>query len=684
MQGMHARRTLFLAGLSLGVAALCAASPDPAPLDGIGVAARFGYSREDSTRFLQAALDSGARRIVLEAKDGPWITARPLKGRSNQTIVFEKGTYLQAKRGAFKGRCDALLTFTSCTNAMILGAGPESCGLRMWRSDYDDKSLYTHAEWRHGISLLSCVNVRIEGISVVDTGGDGLYVSTDNRRQDHDGRRGCRNVVVRNCVFDRNYRQGISVIGVDGFLVEDVVLANTHGTPPQAGIDFEPNKARECIRNVVMRRCRIEGNAGSGIEFAYGHLGADTEASSIMVEDSIVIGNRRGFHYAVGEEDLDCPVDSGSVAFRGCTFRETLGHAVFISKRSNCRGAVSFTGCRFENCGVDSPEDPEFVFSVNAHTLCEPDSFTFDDVTVVRKAKRPLMRPWKRKGPYRGRPTRFSGDIRIVSGGEVEMLSFDDAWRRENCPFTPVATPPALFRVVRPLDGMQVVDACPGEQLPCAPAFLRGRGRFAVFHAEAGQEVRIELMVARVGRRSFDVTRPFVIYPHGGMEAIARIEPPRSAKAEMKTFTVPRSGFYDIFFDTAMNGAAVRSCNVPIALDVTEGMVQLIGVMGAGRKWILSAKERFSFFAPGGMPVECDVSCSSGECVSLEVFDPSGERRCRVPTVDGVERYQGTASVDGFWEMAIGAPEQGAFEDFLLGVRGVPGWIFLSRGRAWK
>ena len=44
--------------------------------------------------------------------------------------------------------------------------------------------------------------------------------------------RGSYNVTIRRCVFDRNYRQGISVIGVDGFLVEDTELTNTKGTPP--------------------------------------------------------------------------------------------------------------------------------------------------------------------------------------------------------------------------------------------------------------------------------------------------------------------------------------------------------------------------------------------------------------------------------------------------------------------
>ena len=648
------------------------------------IAKCFGYSADDSTHYLQAALDSGAPRIVLEAQEGQWIVSKPLKGRSNQTIVFEKGAYLQAKRGAFKGLGETLLTFENCTNVVILGAGPEVCGLRMWRDDYDDKTQYAHSEWRHGIALLSCVDVRIEGISVTDTGGDGLYVSSFVKRTDHEGMRGCRNVAVRNCVFDRNYRQGISIIGVDGFLAEDVVMSNTRGTPPAAGIDFEPNRAVQCLRNIVLRRCRIEGNQGNGIAFAHGHLGAETEASSILVEDSTIVGNGRGFCYAIGEADMDSAVDGGCVTLRNCTFRETREQGVYVSKRPNCRGSVSLTGCRFENCGVEKPDAPDFRLSICGHTLCEPDAYRFDDVTVVRKTKRPLMNGLKRTAPYRGTPTRLSGRVRVVSGDEEETVVFDDAWRREHCPFEAHTMPPALFRVVRPLDEMQVVDERPGEQLPCAPAFLRGRGRFATFHAAAGQDVRLGLRVAVIGKRSYDVTRALAIHPRGEDAVVAKIEPPRSAKPEVRSFTVPRTGFYDVYFETAYNGVAIWSSNVPIALDATMRMVPLVGVSGACGKWVATAKERMLVFVPRDSMFECDVSCAAGETTGLEVFDPSGSRRLAVPTVEGLERFQASAGIDGFWGIRISAPGYGAFEDFRLGVRGVPGWIFLSSGRHWK
>ena len=141
--------------------------PEPfRSMEGVKVSERFGFDPVDSTRFLQAALDSGLPKIVIDAKNGPWHTL-PLRSRtSNQTIVFEEDAY----------------------------------------------------------------------------------------------------VVVRGCVFDRNYRQGISVISAENLLIEDTVMSNTQGTDPQAGIDFEPNEPWECLKNVVLRRCKSLDNWGMAFD----------------------------------------------------------------------------------------------------------------------------------------------------------------------------------------------------------------------------------------------------------------------------------------------------------------------------------------------------------------------------------------------------------------------------------
>ena len=653
--------------------------------EGVRVAERFGFDAEDSATFLQAALDSGAPVIVLEDKGSPWISSKPLVGRGNQTIVFEKGAWLEAKRGYFKGLGDMLLKFVNCTNVTLRGAGPEVCGLRMWHDDYDDKTKYRHSEWRHGLALYSCVNVRIEGLAVNETGGDGLYVASAEGRTDFEGRRGSRDITVKNCIFNHNNRQGISVIGVDGLLVEDVRLTNTQGAAPEAGIDFEPNRTDQCLRNIVLRRCHIEGNAGNGIELAHGHFGADTEPNLITVEDCLIVGNKHGFYYPTSDRDADKISDSGSVTIRNTTFRETRERGVCVGKRVNCKGSVTFENCRLENCGVEKPDDSDLSLSISGHNLGEPDAFYLRNLTVIRPKDRPLLRLHPRKGPFRGKPTVLDGEVLTVTAGKEERQVFDAAWRAKNCPYVDVKCPPALPTVNVPLEKMRVTDERPGEMLPCAPAFQRERGRYFVFYAKKGECARFRMWAAVIGKRTLADTKPIEVYARDGKDKLATFEPPRTPKPEDRTFVAPKTGFYEFFIHPAWNAIALTHCNVPVALDSTRRLVPLAGLEGGPcAKWIANAPERLQVRVPAGKAFECDIACSVGENVAFELSDPSGSVVTKLATVEGVERFQAKAEKTSSWGLRFGRPAFGAFEDFQVGVKGVPGWIFLTADRYWE
>ena len=69
----------------------------------------------------------------------------------------------------------------------------------------------------------------MHGLRVEETGGDGIYVL------------GYSNIHISDCVLDRNFRQGMSVINVSNLLVERTTFSNTDGTAPMAGVDMEPD-----------------------------------------------------------------------------------------------------------------------------------------------------------------------------------------------------------------------------------------------------------------------------------------------------------------------------------------------------------------------------------------------------------------------------------------------------------
>ncbi|MFW6155802.1 MAG: hypothetical protein ACOC7J_00670, partial [Armatimonadota bacterium] len=162
----------------------------------------WGFDEEDSTEALQAAINSGVEKLIVEDMGSPWIVT-PIELVSNQEIVFEEGCEILAKRGEFKARKDSLFTAREVENVTIRGYGAT---FRMWQEDYDNPDLYEKAEWRHCLSIRGSKNIEVFGLTLRDSGGDGIYIGRGG--PDHTN----FNVHIKDVVCDNNYRQGISVI----------------------------------------------------------------------------------------------------------------------------------------------------------------------------------------------------------------------------------------------------------------------------------------------------------------------------------------------------------------------------------------------------------------------------------------------------------------------------------------
>src|SRR5690348_15615751 len=85
-------------------------------------AAWWGFNREDSTEALQAAINSGAKHLVIPFMGEPWIV-RPLQLRSDQEILFEPGVLVLAKKAEFQGPGDSLFTAVGQSNLVLRGYG---------------------------------------------------------------------------------------------------------------------------------------------------------------------------------------------------------------------------------------------------------------------------------------------------------------------------------------------------------------------------------------------------------------------------------------------------------------------------------------------------------------------------------------------------------------------------------
>ncbi|MBR3922133.1 MAG: hypothetical protein IKJ45_03410, partial [Kiritimatiellae bacterium] len=71
-------------------------------------ASSFGWNAEDSTAALQAAIDSGARKVIVDWRDeGDWVVSSVVLRKSNQEIAIADGVTI---RGKADSTANALLT----------------------------------------------------------------------------------------------------------------------------------------------------------------------------------------------------------------------------------------------------------------------------------------------------------------------------------------------------------------------------------------------------------------------------------------------------------------------------------------------------------------------------------------------------------------------------------------------
>ncbi len=301
----------------------------------------WGFDPADATRFLQAAIDAGARTVLVPYMGAEWIVT-PIKLRSRLTLVFEPGVVVLAKKGAFKGKGDALFRASDASDITIHGYGAT---LRMRKKDYQSAP-YAKAEWRHVLNFKGCRRVRVEGVRLESSGGDGIYVGTTGNLPY------CEDVVIRDVVCHDHHRQGISVIGAENLLIENCVLSDTGGTAPQAGIDFEPNHGREKLVNCVLRNCVLANNTGAGVLIYLKHLTRESDPVSIHVEDCYIRG---GKDVGIGVGAVQDSGPRGLIEFKSCTIEHTAKGGIFVYDKSADGARVRFVNCKWKDVARPKP-----------------------------------------------------------------------------------------------------------------------------------------------------------------------------------------------------------------------------------------------------------------------------------------------------------------------------------------
>ncbi len=617
----------------------------------VAKASWWGFDPEDSTRALQAAIDSGARKVIVENLGQPWVVDR-ITLASNQEIFFERGVEVLAKKGSFRGTNDALFRANQKENLTLRGDGAT---LRMRRFDYAGPG-YEKAEWRHCLSLLSCRNVRVYGLTLAESGGDGIYLGTGQAGVPN------KNIHIKDVVCDRNYRQGISVINAENLLIENCLLQLTDGTAPRAGIDFEPNLTNERLVNCVMRNCTTRWNGGCGYAIYIPTLDASSLPVSLRFENCRSLGDR-GSAVAIYTGNSPAAAVKGSIVFEDCTFEGSGQPGIVVANKpvNGCR--LRFDRCVLRDVAQAMPEHSPIVLQAHDSASEPVGGITFSDCRVREATERRLLSYSDLAGG--AGVAELSGRLIVERGAKRTVVRLTEQRLAEWIPAARMKVIPRLG-----LEGvaLQPLAAAKAADYSLAGIRLRQRAHLVLF-ARQGEMVRLTLSYRQVAHYSGRALPLVITGPSGG--EVTRAEVPFQQQSEV-TFTAPETGVYQVAVDPGANYLQVDRSSHPLCLSAAERPVRLYS----------SPVELFFWVPPGTREFGVRV-CGEGlsEAVKATLLDPQGKVVGEVDNQLALHQFVATpvSEAGEVWCLRLERPTKILMEDHFVDLRGVPPLLASSR-----
>ena len=625
----------------------------------------WGFDANDSTAQLQAALDCNAPVIivdcpVIDGKAYPWIV-RPLTVKGNREIVFAQNAELLAKQGEFLKKNDCLVSVVAQENVTLRAEKAGTATFRMRKTDYH-KEPYLKAEWRHTLNIKSSTNIVVDGLNLVDSGGDGIYLGKSIPGVTN------KNVTIRSVVCDGNNRQGISVITAENLLIENTILRNTWGTAPQAGIDFEPNQDDEKLANCVMRNCVCENNAGAGIDMYLPNLKRKSGDISIVL-DNVVSRNNARASVALTVNNTEDESLTGRIVFRNCRFENDRGGFQLRAVAQN-GATIEIENTTLKGCGVlPNEKNPAYqspiLISSRASDETAFGTVTFKNVTIIDDCtgldgERPLME-FKDYSINGYGVNNVSGSFKLVSNGSEQTFELD---KRDVQKLFPAINARQIPRLKPDANAVVPVNDVFDSPKEFDKIYCRSRAQYWLY-AKSGQEIRFVLEQRRVGRSDPAVKPVLLTTPSGKTTKLPSTE---MGKLKEYAFTASETGVYTIDVEVGSHSVAMRGCNAPVAIN------------GANPVHLVSSVGSLYFYVPEGTKEFGVKAFGSGvERVKATIFDPAGNQVWQQDSISAAVGYftdEGTTPPAGVWRIHFDRPSQGVLEDFgfvLVGVPSLPG-----------
>ncbi len=612
----------------------------------------WGFNAENATATLQAALDSGAAEVIVDHVGAPWIVDG-LKCRSNQTVTFAKDVELQARKGQFKGTNDCLVAIYGVENVTLRGYGAT---FRMHRADYDDPQQYQRAEWRHSVSIKSSRNVKVLGLRLLESGGDGIYLGVSKAGVTN------TDVLIKDVVCERHYRQGISVISAENLLIEDTVLKDTAGTAPMAGIDFEPNRPDEKLTNCVMRNCTVEHNSSYGIVMYLVPLTGKSAPVSLRFENCRTKGDRNGVGLVTTNGHADGDV-KGTVEFVGCQIEQPENDGIMIGQKPADGIQVRFTDCTLIEPAMKKPDTAPVVFQGRHGNRLPMGGVEFRNLTIVDPlGRQPLaLHDWAGGLGIE----RVTGNLQLRGkDGQAQTVEITPERLKAWMPQTAFLR----FRDYPVKSLKPLVPQAEPKSFDLGSVRLR-RSALWLLYAEKGQTVRCDVRYGQVGKYAGAPMLVRAVAPSG---ALAGSLNAAFGETTPLTFAAGETGVYRISAQPGGNWVALAKSSHPVCLTSAGEPIPFFAMTGELWFWVPAGVQEFG--------IKCFGDGTEGSKVAL--YNAAGtlvEEKDDItkPHQFAVKR---PANAPGeAWRLVFSKGSKAFLEDFAVELQGLPPLLAPSR-----
>lgn len=280
----------------------------------------------DYTHFIQKALDENRN---IEFPNYPLlINDKGLTISSNSVVFFNEKSLIKLKPNP--NTHYELLRIHDVKNVKLYFANVQG--------DYPQHT-GTTGEWGMGISIRGTENIQLIAPIVKQCWGDGIYLGISPITNSVIN----KNITITKAFMDENRRNGMSIISAQNLNVNQMLVANTFGTPPMAGIDIEPDSNNDIIQNFNFNKIHSFNNTTHAFLFVFGNLyGKPQNIGKININNLSINHGGWGISFKIGQEKEFMQQPFGEINLSNLSFNN-LSQTSFLSYDGNHYNQVKVT-----------------------------------------------------------------------------------------------------------------------------------------------------------------------------------------------------------------------------------------------------------------------------------------------------------------------------------------------------